>query len=275
MKTLFLLAVVFGFYPSLQGQFYYYDLVATQQTNQLYTQLRNLGIKKINGISYDRGEPLKDFLLEQQVSLDGTSITTRSASIGNAESIFIGYYKGNKVSRTLDSNTNAINTIEYDYDASGSILSINLLSKDIDGAFANKEQHIWQYDEKGLPVTMLKIKNNIDTTVISFVTDAQNNVTEEKWTKKGNLIETFYYYYNNKRLLTDIVRYNRKAKALLPDYIFEYDEMGNIIQMTQTQSGNANYLIWRYAYNNQGLKEREVAFNKQKELVGRVEYKYE
>jgi hypothetical protein len=45
--------------------------------------------------------------------------------------------------------------------------------------------------------------------------------------------------------------------------------------MTQTQSGSANYLIWRYSYNENGMKEKEVVFNKQKELLGRIEYRYQ
>ena len=62
---------------------------------------------------------------------------------------------------------------------------------------------------------------------------------------------------------------------MLPDYIFEYNSSDQLSQMTQVQSGNANYLIWRYAYNEKGLKAREVAYNKEKELMGRIEYSYE
>ncbi|MEJ7680802.1 MAG: hypothetical protein WKG06_23710 [Segetibacter sp.] len=62
---------------------------------------------------------------------------------------------------------------------------------------------------------------------------------------------------------------------MLPDYIFEYDPKGRITQMTQTQSGSANYLIWKYTYNENGMKEKEIVFNKQKEMLGRIEYKYE
>ena len=115
----------------------------------------------------------------------------------------------------------------------------------------------------------------VDTTVVSFIYDEENQVAEERWTKSNRSIETYYYYYNQKKQITDIVRYNRKAKAMLPDFIFEYNDMDQLSQMTQTQSGSANYLIWRYTYNDQGLKVREVAYNKEKELMGRIEYSYQ
>ena len=122
---------------------------------------------------------------------------------------------------------------------------------------------------------MLKIKNGTDTTVITFKYDDAGNVGEETWMKNNRVIETYYYYYNAKKQLTDVVRFSRKAKAMLPDYMFEYDTKGHITQMTQTQKGSANYLVWKYQYNEDGMKEKEVVYNKQKEMLGRIEYKYQ
>ncbi len=274
MKYL-LAAIIVLLSTQAEAQFYYFDVIGTRQTNQLYNQLRTFQYKKITGTSFDGSEPSKDFILEQTISPDGSAIVTRSASIGSGESYFTGYYQNNKVVRTADSGNNAINTAAYEYDNAGNLVSINSSGKDLDGTFINVEQHIWSYNEKGLPVKMLKIKNNIDTTAVSFVYDENDNVAEETWKKNNKKIETWYYYYNAQKQLTDIVRFSRKAKAMLPDYIFEYDAKGLLSQMTQAQGGSANYLIWRYAYNLNGLKEREVAFNKQKELVGRIEYSYQ
>jgi hypothetical protein len=44
--------------------------------------------------------------------------------------------------------------------------------------------------------------------------------------------------------------------------------------MTQTQRGRANYLIWKYNYNENGMKNKEVVYNKQKEFLGKIEYTY-
>ncbi len=275
MKFTLYIALLIIFFNKASAQFYYFDIFATNQTNQVYTQLKGLGIKKITGTSFEGREPSKDFVLEQTIAADGSSITTRSATIGSAESFFTGFYSNNKVVNTIDSGNNAINSIAYEYDNAGRVTAINLISKDFDGEFAITELHQWSYNTKGLPEKMLKIKNTIDTTVVTFLLDDIDNIIEERWTKKGSRVETYFYYYNELKQLTDIVRYNRKAKAMLPDFMFEYDENGNLSQMTQPQSGSANYLTWRYAYNPNGLKAREVAFNKQKELVGRIEYSYQ
>jgi hypothetical protein len=122
---------------------------------------------------------------------------------------------------------------------------------------------------------MLRIKNNVDTTYVSFTHDEAGNIAEETWKRKNRTIETYYYYYNQKNQITDIVRYSKKAKRMLPDFILEYDEKGRVMQMTQNQSASANYLVWRYVYNTKGLKEKEMVYNKQKQFLGKIEYNYQ
>lgn len=274
MKQIIFVILVFSFSFVGNAQFYYFDIIGTKQTNQLYKQLKTSGYTKITGISYNGSEPSKDFILEQTISKNG-SITTKSASVGSSESYFIGYYQDDKIVRSVDSGKSATNTIYYTYDKDGKVVFVNSTSNDFDGTYTNTENHVWSYNEKGLPEKMLKIKNNLDTTVVTFKYDEEDNVTEEKWSKNNREVENYYFYYSPKKQLTDIVRYSRKAKAMLPDYIFEYNSSDQLSQMTQVQSGNANYLIWRYAYNEKGLKAREVAYNKEKELMGRIEYSYE
>jgi YD repeat-containing protein len=257
------------------AQYYYSDIVGTKQTNQQYKLLRSFQTKKITAISYEGNQPSKDFVLEQTITGDGRQIITRSASIGNAESFFRSSFTNNRVSQTVDSSRNAINTVTYEYDNAGRVVAINSTSKDFDGTFTSTEWHQWKYDEKGHPSTMLKIKNKVDTTLVEFKLDEDGNVAEEHWRKNNWTIETYYYYYNAKKQLTDIVRYSRKAKQMLPDYMFEYDNNGHISQMTQTQSGSANYLTWKYVYNENGMKQQEVVYNKQKEYLGKIEYSYQ
>ena len=275
MKYFFFYLLVIFFSTQGNAQFYYFDIIGTKQTNTLYKQVRVAAYKKITGISYNGSEPSKDFVLEQTISKDGKTILTRSASVGSTETFFTGYYDVDRIVKSADSGKNAITTVQYEYDSTGKLQSINSVSNDFDGTFTNTEDHLWSYNQKGLPEKMLKIKNMVDTTVVSFIYDEENQVAEERWTKSNRSIETYYYYYNQKKQITDIVRYNRKAKAMLPDFTFEYNDMDQLSQMTQTQSGSANYLIWRYTYNDQGLKVREVAYNKEKELMGRIEYSYQ
>src|SRR5215210_7095154 len=274
MKNLVLAASIIFAFTAAEAQYYYTDIIGTKQTNQQYRLLRAFQYKRVNAISYEGDQPSKDFLLEQSITNDGRKIITHSASIGSMESYFISNYQNNKVNNTVDSGNNAINTVIYEYDNTGKVISTSATSKDFDGTFTNEERHIWSYNEKGLPDKMLKIKNKNDTTLVTFTYD-DDNVAEERWTKNNRILETYYYYYNPKKQITDIVRYSRKAKAMLPDYMFEYDAKGRLTQMTQTQSGTANYLVWKYTYNENGMKEKEIVFNKQKEVLGRIEYRYQ
>jgi hypothetical protein len=276
MKKILLFAVIVCAAMQVQSQYYYLDIIGTKQTNQQYKLIRSHQLKHINAVSYEaNNQPAKDFLLEQTVTNDGQQIITRSASSGSMLSYFISYYQNNRLVKTVDSGNNAINKVVYNYDNAGRVASINSISKDFDGTFINAENHTWTYNEKGLPVSMLKVKNEKDTTLVLFITDEQDNVAEERWKKNNRIIETYYYYYNSKKQLTDIVRYSRKARAMIPDYILDYDNSGRITEMRQTQAASANYLIWRYSYNDKGMKEKELVFNKQKELLGKIEYSYE
>jgi hypothetical protein len=45
--------------------------------------------------------------------------------------------------------------------------------------------------------------------------------------------------------------------------------------MTQISLSASNYLIWKYEYNDKGLKTKEIAYAKEKRLVGSIVYTYE
>ena len=42
----------------------------------------------------------------------------------------------------------------------------------------------------------------------------------------------------------------------------------------QVPQGSADYLVWQYIYNPNGLKQKELCFTKTKQPVGRIEYTY-
>jgi hypothetical protein len=66
-----------------------------------------------------------------------------------------------------------------------------------------------------------------------------------------------------------------KLKKLLPDFMFEYDDNDRVIQkITTTSNSLLGYLIWRYIYNDKGLKTKEALFNKDKELTGKIDFTY-
>jgi len=258
------------------SQYYYSDIVGTQQTNQQYRVLVTQQLKKISANSFEgNNQPTPDFLLDQIIDNTKQQVITRSKSSTNGESFFISTYQHNKLSKTVDSSNSAINTVQYHYEKNGKLKALSSVNKDFDGTLRSTEVHEWYYNANAQPEKMLRIKNNLDTTYVVFTHDESGNVAEETWRKNNRTLETYYYYFNPHNQLTDIVRYNKKAKRMLPDFILEYDDKGRIIQMTQTQSARANYLIWRYAYNTKGLKEKEMVYNKQKDFLGKIEYSYQ
>ena len=84
-----------------------------------------------------------------------------------------------------------------------------------------------------------------------------------------------FYYYDDKNRLTDIVRFNEKLKQLLPDYIFEYEDNGELSTMTVIPEGSSDYQKWYYKYDDSGLRLAEFCYNKKTELLGKIEYDYE
>ncbi len=258
------------------AQYYYFDILGTKQTNDQFKKISANQIQKISATSFEgNSQPSTDFVLEQSIDLINRMIITRSASINSKESFFTSYFKNNRLYKTVDSNMSAINTVIYDYADNNHLLATRSTNKDFDGTYDQTEVHQWKYNDQGKPAGMLKVKNGADTTIINFKTDDAGNIIQEDWLKNNRVIETYYYYYNARNKLTDIVRYNRRARQMLPDFIFEYDAQGQLVQMTQTQGASANYLTWRYLYNNKGMKDKEFVFNKQKELLGKIEYNYQ
>ena len=273
MKKVLVVMVLLIVSRQAGAQYYYLDVIGTQQTNDQYKKIIQQNLSSISATSFEQNsEPIPDFVLEQTIG--NNQIITRSSSINSKESFFKSYYDNQQLFKTIDSNSSAINTVIYKYNSQGKLLSSTSSNKDFDGTFDQSEVHLLKHDNAGRLVNMLKIKNSADTMLIEFKHDEAGNLIEENWKKNNRIIETYYYYYNSKNQLTDIVRFNRKAKQMLPDNMFEYDATGLVSQMIQTQGTSANYLIWRYVYNNKGLKEKEFAFNKKKELLGKIEYAY-
>ncbi|RYZ39006.1 MAG: hypothetical protein EOP49_30545 [Sphingobacteriales bacterium] len=174
--------------------------------------------------------------------------------------------------RSIDTADGNKTTVEYTYDAGNRVSVINRVSVS-PGAAKDMEKHIWNYNKDGKPVSALKIKNDIDTTYISFVLDENGNVAEEQSKRKNIALPTIYYYYDEDKLLTDIVRYHQKARKLLPDYIFEYED-NRVASMLVAEEGTSDYQKWYYSYDDNGLKLQDACYSKAKTLIGRIEYSY-
>lgn len=257
------------------SQYYYNDIIANSSSNQQFKLIKQAKIKTIKAISYNpNGEVTEGFTIEQQISGDFRKSITTTALPDNSQSVLTINYENNKVKKTIDANHKVETINNFIYNDKGLLVNITSNTYDTAVKINSNEVHIWSYNANNLPAALLKIKNKVDTTFTDFIYDEKGNIGEERWKRKDKIYETYYYYYNDRNLVTDIVRFNSRAKQLLPDFLYEYDEKNRIIKMTQITGGGSNYLVWNYSYNDKGLKESEVCYDKQKRLVGKIEYGY-
>lgn len=274
MKRLLCLFCFLFLFFICKAQYYYNDIVALQQARIQYSALKNNHIKTVTATSYEGNEVVTDFLLQKQVSSDANIITVNASYPSSGTTSTVNTYSNDRITKSIDSKANVTTTTSYEYDNSGRLQNITTNTTDTFMLSQTQEVHLWFYkDDK--PEKMLRIKDVKDTSEINFSYDEQGNVAQETWRKKGKIQQAYYYYYNAVKQLTDIVEYNNKAKKLLPDFIYEYDASGNIIQMTQVPSGSSDYMIWKYIYNDKNLKQQELLYTKQNQLVGRIEYTYQ
>lgn len=273
MKALILIVLGMLSFCTVFSQFYYNDVLNTAETIKRRNLLVKEHVKNVEFLSFDgNNQPIEGFSSQQVITADGSTITTTTTTQLSGVNRNIAEYdaKGMLRSTTDTTDGNKI-AIEYYYLPSGK-LSRLISNSTSDGQFILKEEHIWTWSPNGKPEKMLKIKNGKDTTQVSFVFDENGNVVEERSQLRGKEQPTIFYYYDEQNRLTDIVRFNEKAQRLLPDYIFEYDELGRIATMLVTSEGD--YQKWYYSYNEKGLKTRDECFSKTKALIGRIEYQY-
>ena len=261
----------------VQAQYYYKDIIGTSETNNLLKIYSTNNVQSVSLKSYEADGSISDnFQVDQVLDKSNKRLKTISRSGVTNESILNAWFDDNaRLIKTTDTSGTSLNTALYSYNSAGQLVSIKSFSGDTLKTGTEAEDHQWSYNEKGQPVQMLRIINTIDTTLIKLQLDENGNVIQETTYKKGKAGDPVYYYYNGKNEVTDVVRFNYKLKKLLPDYMFEYSDAGQVIQKITVPSNKAaQYLIWRYQYDSKGLKVREACFNKDKVLTGKIEYNY-
>jgi len=271
---------------TLHAQYYYKDLIGTRDFNQTIRLYFSNKVLSAEATGFDGdGAKNSDFSETYNFFADRSllKIATRNKSVITNE-----YYrfdpKGLLINKSDTSSSLAstgtytylVSTTTYTYnDKDNPVLIKNTVSDASDSIYAT-EVHQWFYNDQGKPVRMLKISDNNDTTEVRFTLDDKGNVIEELPFVKQISGEKTYYYYDDKGRLTDIVRFNTKARRLLPDYMFEYTEKNQVAQKITTLSMmDLGYLIWRYVYDDKGLKTKEASFNKDKVMTGKIEYSYQ
>ncbi len=274
MKTLFIAVILFTSIAA-PAQHYYKDIIGTKESADLITSYRNNKVRKVVLNTYTiNNTPLANFSIQQEFLPAQKALRTITKTDYTATSYLTSYIDASgHVIKSTDSSNAVVNTSIYSYNEFGNLTSIFIEAGDTLAAL-HTEEHIWQYDVQGRINKMLRIKNKRDTAIVTFKLDEKGNVIEEQERRHALTDAPFYYYYDNGNRLTDIVRYNKKAGRLMPEDMFEYSPSNQVIQRITVPQNSSDYLIWRYAYNDKGLRTKEVIFNKQKEQTGKVEYLY-
>lgn len=275
MKNI-LLSVTLLLSICLHAQYYYNDIIGTQDINGKMKIYNAAKVQSVTAAGYDAGgKKTTDFNEWQDVQSGGSvlKITTR-----NGQSVTRIYYQFDNKTRLLnarDSSGDIQSITTYNYDAGDRLVAIKTSTSDLKQDFNEAEERQWQYTPAGKPEKMRRILNGKDTTEYLFTLDEKGNVADEQLLRRAVGIDPVYYYYDDNNRLTDIVRYNKKVKQLLPDIMFEYDDSKRTIQKTIVLSTNTrDYIMWLYIHDDKGLKTKEALFNKDKELRGRIEYTY-
>jgi len=280
MKNIAIVIFVIFNSISLHAQYYYQDIVGTKELNQMIQLYLKNKVRTVEAAGFDaEGLQNSDFSETHQFfpNLDLLKISSR-----NKTNIANEYYRFNSkdllvtiTDSTSDSTSFLVSKTSYDYDDKGNPVSIANVVNDANDSVYESEVHQWFYNAEGKPVRMFRIVNTTDTTDVRFTLDNKGNVIEELPFVKKISREKIYYYYDDQNRLTDIVRFNTKAGRLLPDYMFEYSANNEVAQkITTLSAAGTGYLIWRYGYDDRGLKTTEASFNRNKELTGKIRYSY-
>lgn len=260
---------------SINAQYYYKDIMSNMQLNKEFSILKSDQFRNIKLSSFeDDDQPSKDFYCEKKINKDFSQSQMISRSYITGESLLVtDYNPAGKIIKATTTTPTTTNIVKYAYNNEGqlSILSTST-SADNDSNGIN-EIHEFIYDQDGKLQKMLRKKNNLLMSTITFLKDEHGNIIEEDPIGKSN-DKKYFYYYNDQNQLTDVVHFNERAQRLLPDYMFEYNQDGLPKQMISIDETASNYFIWKYAYTPKNLVEIQKCFSKEKRLLGTIQYDY-
>jgi YD repeat-containing protein len=275
--TLLLLSLLFIISLQADAQYFYKDLWSNRQVVKEFAILKNDKLKTIKIKSFeDDGEPSDGFFCEKKINKNYTQSQMISKSNVTGQSLLVSDYNNAGLPvKTTDDTPNSTSITQYEYDDHGRLSLVKTVTKGEDDSDSIVETREYFYDQNGVPLKMLRKKNNMLISTILFSSDANGNVTEENVEGSGAIDKKYYYYYDDKNRLTDVVHFNERAGRLLPNYMYEYNSLDQLSQMISTEEGNSNYLIWQYTYNDKGLRETEKCFSREKRLLGTIDYSYQ
>jgi hypothetical protein len=237
------------------GQFYYNDIADAKIISERMKTYLAQKVKTITATGYDARnvkttdfnewqdiDPLKKIL--KVTSRNGQQVTRQSYQFDDQL----------KLIGIVDSSTDIKSTTVYSYDGKGNIVSIKTTTNDSLKDFSETIEHSYINNAAGKPEKLWRITNGTDSMEYRFTIDDKGNVIDEHLYRRDVPFDPIYYYYDDKNRLTDVVRYDKKLKKLMPDMLFEYDDSNRVIQKMNVMSSNRpDYIIWRYIFNEKGL----------------------
>jgi hypothetical protein len=257
-----------------QAQFYYKDFISSKLAADDQLAYKNAKVRTIQLNSFEaNGFPSEDFFCEKRISKDYKKSTLYSRIGLTGKQLLENYFNDNgQLIRTYDSSEFSVTQTEFVYNEKGSLIATQSDSRSNDDDFISHviEVHEYHYDVNGHLTDMIRIKNESDSIIISFTSDDNKMVAIEKDTRTNNL---FYYYYDEYGQMTDITHFNEVRNKMVADYVYTYNSDGSISQLTTTEAGADNFVVWKYKYEN-GLRIAERLFDKDGNLIGKIEYQY-
>ncbi len=271
----FVLILSVTLFSNANAQYYYKDIMSTSKDNNEFSILKNNNIKLVKITSFDENDqPSEGFFCEKRINKNFSQSKLMTNSNITGESLLVTDYNSDgEILKTVSSTPHSINTVQYKYDDSGKISSIQTSTKADGDSSGITETHEYIY-ENGKPVKMLRKKNNTLISTITFIRDEKGNITEEDPNGKS-IDKKYFYYYDDSNRLTDVVHYNPVAQRLLPDYMFEYTNGNKPEKIISVDETGRNYFIWRYAYDDKKLPEIQKCYSKEKQLLGTIQYEYQ
>jgi hypothetical protein len=274
IRFFLLLFFISGSSISLHAQYFYNEWLSNREAQKEWKVLQSSGFRNVQLDCFEADDSkTNSFFCERKFSRDFLRSTLYTRTSQNGKSILITeYFPDGRLRKSYDSSANSVRTTTFVYDDQIRLKQTINESRSMDEDFvtAIREDHIYFYDDRSFPQKMIRINQNTDSLTILFSSDENGNLSIEKETKSG---AKYYYYYNPARQLTDIVPVNEYKQSMKPDYMFDYDSLGNLIEMKSTDGPGGGYTTWRYLYEN-GLKKQETVFAFKAGLVNRFEYRY-
>lgn len=270
----FLIIITAATVPA-SAQYYYKDIVNNKEVIAELARLKEQKIRHVKVTSLEsNGMESEGFFCEKTINRSYTEMEVKTSTSSSYPNIFTSEFnKQGLLTQTIDSSEVSATRTRYTYDNEQRLTRISSVTRfeeeegnEID---MTTEEHIYEYGPVNL-AKMTHIKNNKDTTFILFQTDEDGNVAIEK---NSRTAEIYYYYYNRKKQLTDIVHGYANNKKLVPDYKFEYNNLGLITQMIASEKEGAYFFTWKYNYDG-NLRIRERCYAKEGGLMGSAEYTY-